>query len=62
MGMNIHNIPSFSPDLSCFLELARLGLVDRMEFNPFLLSVPEPRPLAFSPSRKEFTFSIGICM
>ena len=38
MGMNIHNILSFSPDLSCFLELARFGLVDRMEFNPLLCS------------------------
>ena len=40
MGMNIHNILSFSPDLSCFLELARFGLVDRMEFNPFLYLFP----------------------
>lgn len=37
MGMNIHHLPSFSSDTSCFLESARFSSLDGMEFNPFLL-------------------------
>lgn len=42
MGMNIHNILSFRSDMSCFLESARVSLVDRMEFNPFLYLLLSP--------------------
>ena len=66
MGTNIHNLPSFSPDLSCFLELARFGSVDRMEFNPFLFrsrtaSVGfHPRPELVSSSALGSAFNGGV--
>ena len=62
MGMNIHNILSFSPNLSCFLESAQFGLVDRMEFNPFLCLFPNRVCWLSCQARKGFIFSIGICI